>query len=197
MKDLFKRLFWKFIGFVEIILVLFYIVYEELVYTTIAKPIIEWYKKLKLLAKFQAFLLKAPPIVSLLAFLSTFVVAEILGLLTVPVFLMGPPIAFIGVFIYGLKIPVGAFAFWIFKENKERLTKYKIIKIGYDWTMRFVNWIDSSEVYKRVKERAKKYKEMLKKMKGEKSTIFKKIIVGTKAKYVWLKSKLKRKGEMK
>ena len=176
------------IGVIETTLVILYLVYEELIYETIGRPLVEYYKSLKVLERFQLFLERSPSFVLLVIFLIAFVVAEALGFLSLPLILMGPPFMILGFIIYALKVPIAAFAFWIFKENKEKLMEYRIINYIYTKLMYYVDKLKDTNVYKRVKVRVEKYKEILKNKKG----FMKEFAARLKAKYKIFKNKIKK-----
>jgi hypothetical protein len=177
------------INIIEYTLIILFILFEEIIYETIAKPIIKYYKSLKILKKLKSFINGKPPFILLTIFIISFLIAEILGLLSLPLILLGPPIMFIGFLLYSIKIPIAAFAFWLFKEYKKEILKYKILNKIYLWIVSKIDILKETDMYKRVKEKLSFIKESLKNRKG----LFKEILTELKIKYKFIRKKMKEK----
>jgi len=73
---------------------------------------------------------------------------------TFAVFLLAKDFIKLGILFYILKIIIYIPAVDIFKRNKKRLLKYKIIKVVFYWYLLIIK----SEIYKTLKKIIKKYK---------------------------------------
>ena len=101
------------------VLVFGYILFEELFWETIAKPIYKYIHGLKLLQKIETKIQHLPPWLLLLLFLSIFIVVEFVGLVAGVLAIQGNVL--IATLLYLSKIPVAAFAFWLFRVSKSKL----------------------------------------------------------------------------
>ncbi len=155
-----KKIFLQLLYFFQLILLLFYIILEELVWEQLAKPIYHFFLNLKLAIKFENFLKSHNRYIPLVLFLSTFVFGELLGLLT-PIFLANGLII-LAFLLYFMKILIVAFAFWLFKLEKERLLSFFIINYLYEKIIYFNTKIKSSKIYKTLIGNLKKIKNYLK-----------------------------------
>jgi len=150
----------KLIHVVLTFLVFVYIVFEELVWETIAKPIYEYFHSLKILKRIEFHIHKLHRLVLLILFLSLFVQVELLGVLAVALLAKGK--VYSGVLLYSAKIPIGAFTFWLFKITKDRLMTFGWFKASYDFTMSVIDKIKATQTYQEVKESTKEIKEFIK-----------------------------------
>jgi hypothetical protein len=141
-------------------LVFVYIVFEELVWETIAKPIYEYLHSLKILKKIEFYVHKLNRYVLLILFLALFVKVELLGLYAVALLAQGKVTS--GIMLYSFKIPIGAFTFWLFKVSKDKLMSFGWFKALYTFTMYLIDKIKDCQIYKEVKESAKEIKEFFK-----------------------------------
>jgi hypothetical protein len=164
---------------IETILVIIYIILEEVIYSSIAKPIIELIEDKKIFLRLSAFLNRSNRYFALILFLSMFIKAELLGLLSLTILPISPIMA---IFIYLIKIPIGIFAFWLFKETKEVLLTFNFINISYKKIINIIDYITITKIYRSVKDR-------LRKLKTKKSFI-KKIIRHSKIIYKKLKNQI-------
>ena len=150
----------KLIHIVLTFLVFVYIVFEELVWETIAKPIYEYLHALKILKKVEFYIHKLNRYILLILFLVLFIKVELLGLYAVALLAQGK--VFSGVVLYSFKIPIGAFTFWLFKITKDKLMSFGWFKASYDFIMNIIDKIKATQTYQDVKESSKEIKEFIK-----------------------------------
>lgn len=157
---LIKKLLKELLRLIQISLILLYISLEELVWERFAEPIYKYIKYLKPFEKLEEFLAKTNKYVVLSLFILTLVIGEGFGLLSPIVAIKGYPL--LGILVYGLKLIVVAFAFWIFNTQKELLLSFKWLNYLYQKIIYFADWIKSTQIYKDVVTKAKKIKIFLK-----------------------------------
>ena len=155
-----KKLLRSSLLFLQTTLILIYLLLEELVWHNIAEPIVKYLKYLNLAKRVELFLKRQNRYVVLVIFLSMFIVAEGLGLLT-PIFI-AKGLAFMGVVMYGFKIVLATFAFWIFNTQKEALLSFKFIDYSYRKITFYIDKIKHSELYISVVTRLKEIKTYIK-----------------------------------
>lgn len=148
-----------------------FIIFEELIWNVLAKPLINWLNKLKVFEKMrQSFLIMSPNLV-LFVFIVIFLVTEILGLLSGLTVVSGRVLW--GVLIYLMKVPVAAFTFWLFDLTKPKLMTFDWLKSVYDMLMRWKDIIEDSDMYRNIKHSVHIGRDKIKAIKyrylGEKS----------------------------
>ena len=157
---LLKEILNKLLFYFQFVLIFFYVVLEELVWERFAEPIYKYIKYLKPFEKLEIFLSKQNRYFLIFLFLISLIVGEGLGLLTPIVMVKGYVV--VGIVIYGLKLLIAAFAFWVFNTQKEKLLTFAIINYGYEKIIYLKNLIQNSTVYIIFIQKYKKLKEYLK-----------------------------------
>jgi hypothetical protein len=142
------------------LVVLIYIVFEELVWERFAQPIIDYITELKILKKLEHYLQSVNSKLILVIFLSMFVVVESIGIYAGALFLEGKVIH--GALLYAGKIPVAAFTFWLFGASKEKLLEFKWFEKSYLFTIGLIEIITHSKIYINIKEKTAKIKAYVK-----------------------------------
>jgi len=155
-----KQLLKRFFLLIQTSLILLYLLLEELVWDNIAEPIERYLKHLRLAKRVELFLKKQNRYVILVLFLSMFVVGEGLGLITPIVLAKG--YATLAIVIYGFKIVLATFAFWIFNTQKEALLSFKFIDYSYKKIIYYIDKIKSSNLYKKIVANLKEIKTYIK-----------------------------------
>ena len=154
----------KIILFLQIVLVITFIIFEELIWESIAVPIFRYLQSLKLLQRLEIFIQDSlNRYILLLIFLAIFIIVEAAGILAGVLIVRGYPL--IGLGIYITKIPIAAFTFWLFKVSKEKLMSFGWFAISYKKLINFIDWIKSLEAYKSTVEIWHKVKEYIKDIK--------------------------------
>lgn len=167
----------KLILLLQLLFVIIYIIFEELIWEGIAKPIYETIHALKILQKIETRLETVNPSVILFIFVVLLTIVEAFGVYAGMLFVSGQMV--LGLALYISKIPVAAFTFWLFRVTEEKLMQFGWFKWMYDWIMKAIDWIKSSEIHQKtieylvqMKIRIKAFKE---KYFGGKSSFIEKI----------------------
>jgi hypothetical protein len=165
----------KIINFILTILVLVYILFEELIWDRFATPIIRYISSLKILKKLDHFLKRVDSRVILAIFLVIFVLVESLGIYAGALFLSGKAIK--GALIYAFKIPIAAFTFWLFDVTKDKLLEFRWFKNSYYFIVGLIDKIKHSTIYNNIKKRSTKIKTYIKKnFLQDKTTIKERVV---------------------
>lgn len=144
----------------EILLVLLFIFFEEIIWKTIALPIAKYILSFKLLDGLKAKIMKQTPYRTLTIFLIPLAIAEWMGIRSGVLFISGSIISAISLYI--AKIPVAAITFWIFSFSKEKLLTIDWFATLYGLLIRFLNFIKNTDIYISVKAKLFEYKAYIK-----------------------------------
>ena len=131
---------------VQFILIFLFILFEEIIWEGIAKPIYLKMQSLKILQKFEAKIIRANRQVVLIVFLVLLLAVEAAGLLAGVFFVQGYML--LGLALYIAKIPIAAFVFWLFKVSKNKLLSFKWFLWSYDKLMAGLVWLKDLDIYK-------------------------------------------------
>lgn len=168
-----QKLLRKSITLLQLVLVIVFIVFEEIVWEGIALPVYNWVHSLKALEKVEAWLQGVPAGVILVLFVLMLASVEVLGIYAGVMFVSGHMVT--GLMMYAGKIPVAAFTFWMFRVSEEKLMRFGWFRWLYGKIMGIISWLKSLEIYQRTMQRLKKTKERLKAfLKHLKTTYFQK-----------------------
>jgi hypothetical protein len=141
----------KFISLLQLLLVITYIVFEDLIWEGIAKPIYEAIHSLQLLKKIENKLQHVNPWIVLFIFLILLGIVESAGIYAGLLFVSGH--VGVGLGLYLSKIPVAAFTFWFFRATEDKLMQFGWLKWLYNWLIKSIAWLKSREMYIRTTER--------------------------------------------
>jgi len=144
----------------QLILVIIYIIFEELIWEGIAKPIYEAIHSLKILQKVEAKLQHANASVILVIFVVLLSIVEAFGIYAGMLFVSGQ--AALGLALYISKIPIAAFTFWLFRVTEDKLMQFGWFKWLYTKMMDAIEWLKTRDVYVQTMERLKRIKEKVK-----------------------------------
>ena len=150
----------KILNIFLIVLVFIYIIFEELVWEKLAKPILNFISNLSLLKDFTPKILALNSYFILIFFISIFVIVELIGVYAGILFISGH--IFSAVLIYILKIPVAAFIFWFFNITKEKLLEFKWFNFIYNKLILMIEKIKNSSSYILIKEKSLDIKKSIK-----------------------------------
>jgi len=153
----------KLITLLQLILVIVYIIFEELIWEGIAKPIYETIHSLKILQKVEAKLEHVNPSVILVIFVVLLAMVETFGIYAGMLFMSGQIL--LGLGLYLSKIPIAAFTFWLFRVSEDKLMQFGWFKWLYDKMMAGIAWLKSRDIYKETMERIKALNVTVKKWK--------------------------------
>jgi len=154
----------KIISFFQAILIIIYILLEEIVWDNFAKPIYRYLKHLNLFKKLESLLNKQNRYIILILFLLPFILGELLGLFSAFFALKGMVI--VAALVYIFKLLIASFSFWLFNVQKEKLLSFKVINYSYTKILKFTNWIKNTEIFIAVKEKIIYVKHYLKALAG-------------------------------
>jgi hypothetical protein len=150
----------KLITLLQLILVIAYIIFEEIIWEGIAHPIYRYVHSLKILQKVEEKLHAVNAYVILVLFMVMLASVEALGLYAGYLFVSGN--VAIGLSIYLTKIPIAAFTFWMFRVTEEKLMQFGWFKWLYEKIMAFIEWLKSLEIYQGTMQKLKVTKEKIK-----------------------------------
>jgi hypothetical protein len=184
----------KLISLLQLILVIIYIIFEELIWEGIAKPIYEAIHSLKILQKVEAKLQHVNPSIILVIFVLLLSLVEAFGIYAGMLFVSGQVL--LGLSLYLSKIPIAAFTFWLFRVTEDKLMTFGWFKWLYEKMMAAIDWLKSREMYVKTMERLKAVKERIKKVvKTFKAKYFSKespFMTKVKSLYITIKASLKK-----
>jgi hypothetical protein len=126
-------------------LVVIFIVFEELIWEGIAKPVYSYIHQLHLLQSLQKKLEKVNRYVLLAVFLVLLVSVEGAGVAAGVMALKGMVLA-AGI-LYALKIPIAAFVFWLFHATEPKLLSFGWFRWLYEKILAFFAWMKSLKIY--------------------------------------------------
>ena len=126
----------------QLILVIIYILFEELIWEGIAKPIYEAIHALQILQKIETKLQTVNATVILGIFVVLLTIVEAFGIYAGMLFVSGQVV--LGLTLYISKIPIAAFTFWLFRVTEDKLMQFGWFKWMYEWIMKAIEWLKSS-----------------------------------------------------
>jgi len=153
----------KFTSLLQLILVIIFIIFEELIWEGVAKPIYEAIHSLKILQKVEAKLQHVNPSIILIIFVVLLLVVETFGIYAGMLFVSGQVL--LGLGLYLSKIPIAAFTFWLFRVTEDKLMTFGWFKWLYEKMMVGIAWLKSREMYIKTMERLKTIKVFVKNWK--------------------------------
>jgi len=177
----------------QLVLVIIYIIFEELIWEGVAKPIYEAIHSLKILQKVETKLQHVNPSVILVIFVVLLSIVEAFGIYAGMLFVSGQVL--LGLGLYLSKIPIAAFTFWLFRVTEDKLMQFGWFKWMYDKMMEGITWLKSREVYISTMQRLKELKFLVKTWKEKYFAKESPFILKLKKLYKSVKSSLKNKDD--
>ena len=144
-----KMIYRKAINALLTVLILIYLILEELVWDRIAEPIYDFIRGIKILHQLEAIIHGFNRYALLAFFLVLFAAVEFLGIISLGLFAQGQVL--IATVIYVGKIPIAAFTFWVFQIAKDKLLTFAWFKFGYEWLLAQLHKIKTSVIYLSIK----------------------------------------------
>jgi len=154
----------RLISLFQLLLVMIYIIFEELIWEGVAKPIYSAIHSLKILQKLEVKLQSINAYLILVVFVSLLLLVEMFGIYAGMLFVSGQVL--LGLLLYISKIPIAAFTFWLFRATEDKLMQFAWFKWLYERIMHIIAWIKSREVYISTMQRLKEFKQMFKRWKS-------------------------------
>lgn len=156
-----KRLFKKLTNIFLVILVLIFIIFEEIVWEKLAKPIFNLSSKFILQFQIiEKIILKIEELneyLVLFIFLILFTIVELLGIYAALIFIKGE--IFLAIFVYLLKLPLAVFILWFFDITKDKLLKFRWFELVYKSLINLKNKIQNSKIYNKIYKKFDQIKE--------------------------------------
>ncbi len=134
---------------VEGILVAGFIIFEELIWNVLAKPIIDRLNRLAIFEKLRQTFLEMNRHLLMTVFVLIFALTEYLGILSGITVVSGNLSS--GVLIYLLKAPLAAFTFWLFELTKPKLMTFTWLKSAYEYLMDWKDLLTGTTIYQALK----------------------------------------------
>ena len=142
------------------IIVFNYILFEEIVWESIARPIITYLQELRIVQRAEAHIRGYNRYIILLLFLSLFLFVELLGIAAGALFLSGNFL--FGLLLYFFKIPIAMFTFWLFRITESKLMKFRWFAYLYNRLIWLIEKMKATEVYRQVKRKMFFYRGWIK-----------------------------------
>ncbi len=144
----------------QFILVFIFILFEEIIWEGIAKPIYVKIESLHITQKLQHHIANSNRYILLFIFLILLLAVEGAGILAGAFFMQGKLL--FGLLLYIIKIPIAAFVFWLFKVSKRKLLSFKWFNFSYAKMMAGLDWIKDLKIYKSTMAMVFSLKEKIK-----------------------------------
>jgi len=135
----------KLLIIIQIPLVILFIIFEELIWEGIAKPIYNHIKSMHLLQKFEQSLLNTSRGIILFFFIIIFTIVETAGVVAGILFIKGQIL--LGLILYLTKIPIAGFTFWLFKVTKPKLLSFNWFNWSYIKMNSLFSWFKNQKIY--------------------------------------------------
>lgn len=140
----------------QLVLVLVFILFEEIVWEGFAKPIYLFIHELRLLQRLQKKLQSVNRYVILILFVLLLVGVESAGIMAGVMVVKGMVLS--AILLYALKIPIAAFTFWLFRATEKKLLSFGWFHYLYEKVLALFVWIKSREIYRRTAQATKRVK---------------------------------------
>ncbi|OQX74820.1 MAG: hypothetical protein B6D59_01350 [Campylobacteraceae bacterium 4484_4] len=137
-----------------------YILFEEIVWESIARPIITYLQELRIVQRAEAHIRRYNRYIVLLLFLLLFLFVELLGIAAGALFLSGNFL--FGLLLYLFKIPIAMFTFWLFRITEAKLMKFQWFAYLYHRLIRLIEKMKETEVYRSLKRKIFFYRGWIK-----------------------------------
>ncbi len=145
----------------QLILVVIFIVFEEIIWEGFAKPIYVYIHQLRILQSIEKSLQAVNRYIVLAIFMVLLIGVEVAGLIAGVMAVRGMMIG--AILLYALKIPIAAFTFWLFRVTDEKLLSFDWFRWSYEKILALFDWIKSREIYINTIKKAKELKVQIKK----------------------------------
>jgi len=133
---------------VQFILVFLFILFEEIIWEGIAKPIYKQIESLQILQKVEENIVSTNRYVLLVIFVVLLLSVEGVGVVAGLFFVQGK--ALLGLVLYVIKIPIAAFTFWLFKVSRIKLLSFDWFNWSYKKLMVGIAWLKNLDIYKKT-----------------------------------------------
>ena len=142
------------------ILVFSYIIFEELIWERLAKPIFSYISTLELFRDLEPKILTLNSYLILFIFLIPFIIVELLGIYAGILFVSGNIL--LGIVLYISKIPIAVVIFWFFNIAKDRLLQFRWLNFIYKNLIIAIDKIKHSRIYVMIQNKTLMIKDEIK-----------------------------------
>ena len=167
-----KKFLYKITLPLQYFLVFLFIVFEEFVWEGIAVPVGEYLRSLRLLQALERVVRRMNRYLILVLFVLLFGGVELAGVTAGILIVQGMVLP--GLLLYGLKIPIAAFTFWLFGVSREQLLSFAWFAWAYERILAFLAWLKSREIYQKSMETLHRIKAGLRNFRQELKNLFSK-----------------------
>ena len=150
----------KLLTLLQLLLVIIFILFEEVIWEGVAYPVYRYVHSLKILQRVEAKLQAVNRYVILVIFMVMLVFVEAFGLYAGYMFVSGHVLT--GLALYLSKIPIAAFTFWMFRVTESKLMRFGWFRWLYGKIMAFIDWLKALEIYRKTMQRIKALKQRTK-----------------------------------
>jgi len=154
-----NKIFRKFVALIQYVLVLIYILFEELVWEGIAEPIYDYLAQLRILQRLERLIRRVNRYLLLVIFVALFGAVELAGITAGVLVIQGK--GAYGVALYAMKVPIAAFTFWLFKISKNKLLSFAWFRWSYEKLLAFMAWLKALPIYRDTMHKLHRLKERL------------------------------------
>jgi hypothetical protein len=154
---------------IQFILVFLFILFEEIVWEGLAKPIYDKIASFRILIRLEKIIGFTNRHIVLLTFITLLLGVEAAGLLAGVFFVQGKVL--FGTALYLVKIPIAGFTFWLFKVAKPKLLSFDWFAWAYEKLMYGIAWLKKRVIYTKsiamMREVKAKIKPLLRDIKAK------------------------------
>ncbi len=141
-----KKLLYRITLPLQYLLVFLFIVFEEFIWEGIAVPVGEYLRSLRLLQALEHVVRRMNRYLILVLFVLLFGGVELAGVTAGVLVVQGMVLS--GLLLYGLKIPIAAFTFWLFGVSREKLLSFPWFHWTYERILTLFDWFKATDVYR-------------------------------------------------
>jgi hypothetical protein len=131
---------------IQFFLVFLFILFEEIVWEGLAKPIYEKIASFRIFLRLKKIIHLSNRHIVLLFFTTLLLGVEGAGILAGVFFVQGKVL--LGTALYIIKIPIAGFTFWLFRVSKSKLLSFTWFSWAYKNIMSGIEWLKDTEIYK-------------------------------------------------
>ncbi len=143
------------------VLIFSYIIFEELIWERLAKPIFSYISTLVLFRDLESKILALNSYLILFIFLIPFIIVELLGIYAGILFISGNIL--LGIVLYLSKIPIAVIIFWFFNIAKDRLLQFGWLDFIYKNLILIIEKIKNSRIYLMIQDKTSMIKDEIQK----------------------------------
>ena len=140
----------------------FYIIFEELIWDRLAKPIFSYISNLELFRDLEPKIMALNSYLILFIFLIPFIIVELLGVYAGILFISGNIL--LGLLVYVLKIPIAVIIFWFFNITKDVLLQFRWLNFIYKNLILIIEKIKHCRIYVMIQDKTSIVKDEIKKI---------------------------------